>query len=143
MLKAKGRAPHLPLLRSLHWLPIPSRILYKTALISFKSLTTGNPHYLHSLLVPYVAPRSLRSSSLHLLKVPSHNTAFQARSFEISAPKIWNRLPQPLRDLAFAPPSSSTSVLNEPDSHPYSNLSVFKRNLKTFLFDLLPGQFTS
>src|SRR6267154_1586189 len=47
--------PITPVLRSLHWLPISSRIDYKIASITFKTLQNQQPTYLHQLLTPYVS----------------------------------------------------------------------------------------
>ena len=92
-----------PLLRELHWLPVEKRILYKTALLTFKTLSSQQPAYLSSLLVPYVPLRSLRSSSGNFLVVPRATTAFQSRSFSVAAPKLWNALPDTLRSLPGLP----------------------------------------
>ena len=136
---SKGRVSTAPLLRQLHWLPIPNRIDFKIAVLTFKVLTSQQPAYLNSLLTPYTSTRSLRSSDQHLLSVPRCKTVFQSRAFSVYAPKLWNRLPQSLRDLAFntqlQTPLNPTS---SPFPDPSSNLSVFKTNLKTFLFDCPP-----
>ena len=39
----------MPTLASLHWPPITARFGYKVALLTFKTLTTGRPSYLHKL----------------------------------------------------------------------------------------------
>ena len=96
------------LLRQLHWLPVPNRIDYKIALLTFKALTNQQPAYLHSLLQVYSTGRTLRSSSQHLLAVPNVKTSFHARAFSVYAPKVWNRLPQHLRDCAFDPAHLTT-----------------------------------
>ena len=41
-------------LQSLHWLPVKSRILFKTLLLVYKCENGLAPEYLSSLLVPYV-----------------------------------------------------------------------------------------
>src|SRR5271163_4893789 len=51
-----------PVLRDLHWLPVPQRIEYKVALITHKVLSTGQPHCLKSLVNEYKPVRQLRSS---------------------------------------------------------------------------------
>src|SRR5258708_9078965 len=85
--------PITPVLRSLHWLPIPSRIEYKIASITFKTLHNRQPTYLHQLLTPYVPSRSLRSSHKHLLVVPSIKLPQSHLSFLHAAPPVWNSLP--------------------------------------------------
>src|SRR3989441_11220385 len=47
-----------PTLRSLHWLPIPQRITFKIASITFKTLQNNQPSYLRNLLIPYRPPHS-------------------------------------------------------------------------------------
>jgi hypothetical protein len=61
---AVKRRDHItPTLRQLHWLPVSSRITYKIALITYKTLHHKSPSYLHSLLIPYNPARNLRSSN--------------------------------------------------------------------------------
>jgi hypothetical protein len=109
------RRDHItPTLRKLHWLPITSRIKYKIALITYKTLHHKSPSYLHSLLIPYTPVRSLRSSDKLLLTVPSLKSSTGRRSFSFSAPTIWNSLPLVLRS---AP-----------------TLHSFRSSLKTHLF---------
>jgi len=45
-----GHLKPLPLLRSLHWLPVKHGITYKTAVLTHKVLTTSTPPYLHDML---------------------------------------------------------------------------------------------
>ena len=85
---SRGTVSSGPLLRELHWLPVPNRIDYKIARLTFKALTNCQPPYLNSLLIPYQPTRSLRSSSSHLLTVPHVTTAFQSRAFSSFAPRL-------------------------------------------------------
>src|SRR6267154_1038551 len=80
--------PITPVLRSLHWLPISSRINYKIASITFKTFLNQQPAYLHHLLTPYFPTRSLRSSDKHLLVVPSTKLVQSHRSFLHAAPTV-------------------------------------------------------
>jgi hypothetical protein len=89
-----------PLLRELHWLPICKRIQFKVAILTFKVVTTKQPSYLSSLLVPYVPTRNLRSLGNNLLVVPKIDSVFQSRAFSYAAPHLWNSLPGSLRGLA-------------------------------------------
>ena len=87
------------MLRELHWLPIAQRINYKVALITFKVLTLNQPAYLRSLLPIFTPVHSLRSSSRGvLLNVPLSKTVSATRVFSSYAPRLWNTLPQSLRD---------------------------------------------
>ena len=75
-----------------HWLPVTARIQFKTALLTFKTLTAHQPSYIHDLLQPHCSSRQLRSASHNLLEIPRTRTAFAQRSFTYSAPRIWNSL---------------------------------------------------
>ena len=50
------------LLKSLHWLPVRYRIIFKICTITYQALSTKQPAYLHSMLTPARQPRQLRSS---------------------------------------------------------------------------------
>src|SRR6218665_3365155 len=41
------------LLHQLHWLPVEFRIRFKLACLTYKSLSTSKPTYLHARLTPY------------------------------------------------------------------------------------------
>ena len=56
------RVDHIsPVLRSLHWLPVPQRIDFKIALLTYKALNGLGPKYIRDLLVQYEPSRPLRS----------------------------------------------------------------------------------
>ena len=83
-----------PLLMSLHWLPIKSRIEYK---LSYLSLFLFR--FVSYLLSVYIPKRKLRSSSdngiLCILK--QRTKTFGHRSFSFAVLAIWNSLPSELR----------------------------------------------
>jgi len=85
------------LLRSLHWLPVESRIAFKIAAITYKVLTTGQPNYLRELLNYYTPHCTLRSANQQLLEQPCVSTEFGKRSFSYLGPKTWNNLPREIR----------------------------------------------
>jgi len=115
--KTKKRLHITPILKELHWLPIALRIEFKIAMITFKTLHLQYPTYLFELLRQYIPPRDLRSSHLNKLVKPCMNLkSYGERSFYYAAAKIWNNLPNNVRQ---AP-----------------NLVTFKRNLKTHYFTL-------
>ena len=90
-----------PILKSLHWLNINERIQYKVLSLTYKTLSSSRPAYLHSL-VNLNHSRSTRSSSLVTLNRPSNPSHLQItnRSFYHAAPALWNRLPSEFRQLA-------------------------------------------
>uniref|UniRef100_A0A3P8RUL5 Reverse transcriptase domain-containing protein n=1 Tax=Amphiprion percula TaxID=161767 RepID=A0A3P8RUL5_AMPPE len=59
-----------PILASLHWLPVKSRIEFKILLLTYKALNNQSPSYLKDLIVPYYPSRTLRSQTAGLLVVP-------------------------------------------------------------------------
>jgi len=107
-----------PLLHSLHWLPVSARIKFKALTLVYKAVNNMAPSYLSSLFSYYVPSRLLRSSSDSLarrLVVPRTRTStFGDRAFGVAAPLLWNELP--------------------PDIRLSPSLSIFKKKLKTHLF---------
>ena len=107
-----------PILRSLHWLPVRSRICFKVLLIVYKALHGLSAGYLSDFLFMYEPSRPLRSSNQQLLTVPRSNLVNCGDcSFQVCGPKLWNELPSHIRD---AP-----------------SVDSFKSKLKTHLFCLL------
>jgi len=101
------------LLQQLHWLSIEYRIKFKIANVTFRTLRSSQPAYLHSALHAHHFIRALRLSNTNLLSVPFVRTLFDARSFSVAAPKI-HSLPAALR------------ICTSPDT--------FRRHLKTHYF---------
>jgi hypothetical protein len=113
-----------PVLRSLHWLPVIQRIVFKIASLVFRCLIGMAPLYLSDLIKLRESARDTRSSSqLILLSPRSRTKSFGDRAFSVAAPRIWNSLPVELRLLALHPLTSQFS------------LSQFRSKLKTFLFN--------
>ena len=102
------------ILKSLHWLPVSKRIIYKILLITYKTLRYSSPKYLYQILKCHDPVRNLRSSSQLQLFTPKTNTSWGDRAFANVAPKLWNGIPLNIRQ--------SQSV------------EVFKRKLKHHLF---------
>jgi predicted nucleic acid-binding Zn-ribbon protein len=114
--KTKRRQHITPVLKSLHWLPVEFRILYKIQLTTHKALNGRAPGYIRDLLQPYQPPRALRSMNLSFLKKPRVRTkTFGDKSYAVCAPYLWNKLPLSLRQC--------------------EELEPFKRGLKTHLFE--------
>ena len=88
-----------PLLRMLHWLPIPSRIAYKIDSLCHTALTTASPKYLSELLNVYTSARPLRSSlDPNILNVAAARTkSYGQRAFAYQGPINWNRVPGSIR----------------------------------------------
>lgn len=103
------------LLHSLHWLPVRKRIQFKTLVLTFKSLYGLGAEYLSKRVCFYNPTRSLRSSSLDLVSVPSvKRSRIGGRSYRFLAAKLWNNMPLSLRQT--------------------KDLLVFRKALKTWLY---------
>ncbi len=95
-----SRKEHItPVLKSLHWLDIKSRVQYKILLITYKALSACAPQYISNLLHVHATSRCLRSSSdTTLLTVPKTNRpTFGDRAYSKAAPTLWNSLPASIR----------------------------------------------
>ena len=113
---AKMRDHISPILRSLHWLPVKQRIIFKTLTFVYKAMNGLAPAYLSELLTRSSnSSWSLRSAERLSLKVPWTNKAKRgARAFAAIGPTEWNKLPFNIK-------SANT-------------LQTFKARLKTHLF---------
>ena len=105
-----------PLLRILHWPPIPSRIAHKIDSLCHTAMTTTYPKYLSELLNVYTPARPLRSSlNPNILNIAAARTkSYGQRAFSYQGPNNWNRVPGSIR------------TVEEKDT--------FKRHLKIALF---------
>ena len=108
-------------MKSLHWLPIRSRIIFKINLITFKALHTDTPKYLSNKLIPYTSGRNTRRSNPKnkFLTKPAYTRSFRSKRvfdkcYSTSAPFLWNKLPLNVR--------TSSSV------------ESFRSGLKAYLF---------
>lgn len=102
-------------LKTLHWLPIKKRILFKAMVLMHKALHDAGAVYLRERINKYIPARTLWSSSAHLSSVPRINRlGVGGRFFSYLGPLTWNKLPKDLRMV--------------------SNLAAFKKKLKTWLF---------
>ena len=105
----------VPLQRSLHWLPVHYRIIFKSCTITYKSLSSKQPAYLNAMLTPARNSRQLRSTSSNPLYIPRVKTGAGTRTFTVAAPTMWNSLP--------------ARVKSE------GNIVSFRRRLKTYIFN--------
>ena len=109
------KCAHITLiLFDLHWLPVSERIKFKILLLTFKARHQQSPTYIQDLITRYLPSRSLRSpSTLSLNPVSFNLKTYGSRAFSVSAPELWNKLPNDIRS--------------------WENLSLFKHKLKTYL----------
>jgi hypothetical protein len=112
------RRDHIkPVLKSLHWLPIESRIKFKICSIMYGIKNGRCPIYLKddvALCSDNPILSNHRSSSRGLYEVPRTNLVLGERAFSIAGPRAWNSLPSSLRNV--------------------STIDSFKKKLKTFFF---------
>ena len=106
----------VPLLHSLHWLPVQFRILFKISLLTYKTIHQKQPVYLPSMLAPSLPSSSQRSSEGISLSVPRVQTNTGARAFYSCVSSLWNSLP--------------LSV------HSAISVATSNKHLKTHFFDL-------
>ena len=86
----------VPLLRSLHWLPVKYRVHFKICLLTYRALHEEQPLYLRSLLATSLPSRSLRSNRGITLSIHRMRTNTGARAFSSCAPSLWNNLLLPV-----------------------------------------------
>ena len=93
-----------PLLKSLHWLPVKYRIIFKVLLITFKTIHGLVPVYIGELIsikdvsLSRYCLHSTKSLTLNYLALKSHKTLEDRSSF-VATPKLWNELFSEIRDL--------------------------------------------
>ena len=106
----------------LHWLPIQQRIIYKLCFLVFRCLRGDAPTYRCEMLSGVHHLRPLRSAAHGNLHIPRTRTrTFGPRSFSVSRPSSWDKLPDNLKNIELT-------------------LQVFKSQLKTHLFHQAYGQ---
>ena len=76
----------VPLLRSLHWLPVLYRIIFKMCTIAYQALSYTQPAYLNSMLTPARNSRQLRSTNSNPLYIPRVKMKTGIRAFSVAAP---------------------------------------------------------
>ena len=106
-----------PVLKAFHWLPVKYRVLFKIAILTFKSIYGQSPEYLKELInIRSNTQYNLRSNNGLFLTFPTIKTrkTLGDRAFCVAAPTVWNNLPK--------------SIRKEQD------FKKFKSLLKTFLF---------
>ena len=107
-----------PVLKSLHWLPIKARIEYKLLVINFNTICGCSPAYLNQIInLSKWNHYNLRSAmSTNLLQQPrSRSKYYGDRTFSIAAPRLWNLIPDYIRQSA--------------------SIDIFKKCIKTYLFN--------
>ena len=103
----------------LHWLVIPQQVQYKLAVTVHRCLQHRAPRYLADYCVPVSEVtdcQHLRSVRCYQLSVPRVcSSTFGTCAFSVAGPRVWNSLPDHLRDPAVDP-------------------EQFRRDVKIYLF---------
>ena len=108
-----------PVLRTLHWLTMEKRVVFKICLLAYKCVNGLAPQY---LIDRFAAKKpshlyALRSNDSNPLVVPITRLKIGSRNFAVTGPMLWNKLPMHLR-------------------RPGLSMVEFKKDLKTYLFDM-------
>ena len=117
-----SRRDHIsPYITHLHWLPVKQRVNFKILVLIYQCINNSAPIYLSELISMYNThsnKRNLRSSKdITKLIIPKTKRSAGDCGFSVYGPRLWNSLPTSIR---LAP-----------------SLQIFKRHLKTHLFELL------
>ena len=111
VVKGKYKHDHLNKdLGELHWLSVRKRVIFKIALLVYKSLNGLTPVYLQELIRYRHHGHDLK------LVVPDVNTMNGLRSFSSIGPRLYNSLPKKVTEAM--------------------TVASFKSRLKTFLFSI-------
>ena len=115
-----GKFSHVtPIFRDvLHWLPVQHRISYKIPILARDCIHGIGLAYFDDVCAPVTATpgrTNLRSAMRGDLVIPQTRTKLGERSFRISAPTVWNSLPDSLKPFA-------------------TSREHFRKELKTYLF---------
>ena len=92
-----------PALRELNWLPIHLAVQYRDTVVAFKCVKSLAPPYLCKKFRRRSDVHSLATRNSNLLNIPSLKSASGQRSFHYRATKLWNALPDDMKDLQLDP----------------------------------------
>ena len=100
ILQVDYTTPSTTMFCELGWQSIHKRLLYNKAVLTYKAINNMTPAYISDMLTPMSMAhvRLLRSSDNGTLKVPRSRSALFDCSFSYSAPKLWNTIPQNVRE---------------------------------------------
>ncbi len=87
----------IPVLGSLHWLPVTFRIDFKVLLLVYKSLNGLGPKYITDMLTEYKPNRPLRLVGSSQLEIPRVHIKQGESDFSSYAAHSLNQLPEEIR----------------------------------------------
>ena len=103
----------VPLLRSLHWLPVKFRIFFKISLLTYKTLHEKQFVYLHSMLAASLPSRTLRSNKGNVFRSQSWFCASHFFTTEVACVTFKARHP-----LAISHSSHHPLAISHSSHHP-------------------------
>ena len=100
ILRTDFNTPSQEMFQELGWSPVPNRIYYNKAVLTYRALNNLTPAYITNVLKPMsqVHSLNLRLSENGSLYVPKSRTSLYSGSFSCSAPRLGNALPQCVRE---------------------------------------------
>ena len=91
--------------KQLSWMEFPERVTFQKAVMMYKIFNNLTPSYLpnHFKFTSeiHVHQRSLWSTTENLLYIPKPNTELYRNSLAYSGSKIWNAIPEHIKQCAF------------------------------------------
>lgn len=91
-------------LKDLYQLPVHLHIEFEVLLITYKVLQGQVSNYTQELLQPYQPSCNVRFSSKNILVKPCLKlNSYSKRTFLITAPDLWNLLPQDIKQVIMQP----------------------------------------
>ena len=97
-------APSIPLFEKLGWLSIYERSHYNKAIILYKSINGLTPTYITNLFqFNSLENYNVRSVSNNNMLIKRHNTKTFEKSLQYNGPRIWNPLPQSIKNSSSLP----------------------------------------
>ena len=100
ILHAEFNTPSAFMFKELGWLSVADRLKFNKAVLIYRALNNQTPEYISKLLKPMseVHTLNLRSSENGSLFAPKARTSLYNGSFSCSAPRLWNTLPQTVKN---------------------------------------------
>ena len=94
------RAPSVPPLEQLNWLPLVERIKYRQSQLVYKAVNGLAPEYMCALFTPIsnISTRTTRSNERGDLYVPKARTNIFKNSIAVNGAHVWNELDPIIRN---------------------------------------------
>ena len=111
--------PSMPLFEKLGWLTVHERLEFNKAVLLYKSTHDLTPSYISDLFEFHSSQNyNVRSASNNNMLIKRHNSKIFEKSLQYEGPRLWNSLPQPIRN-SQSLPTFKTAM---------SNFIISKRN---------------